>query len=186
MSSALSGNNSHLLVILHIQSSQNSSAAGTNLGMQAMLEFQVQALSAPGDSIWALRYILSEIAIYIRYLGISPTQGVRAKYPLATTIPLSSGYRVVSCRVVPLSDRPTTTFALAWPTHQAQTTPTSSFPNRWKSPEAGLWSIVPLAWAGLACLGSCPSPVFFWSLHNHRIRRAIGQTKFLTISTGSH
>jgi hypothetical protein len=168
-------------VILHIQSSQHPSADGTNLGMQAMLEFQVQALSAPGEPIWALRYILSEIAIYIRYLGISPIQGVRAKYLLTTTIPLSSGYRAVSCRVVPLSDRPTTTFALAWPTHQAQTTPTSSFPNRWKSPEAGLWSKYRspgLAWILPPCcllVSSQPS--------NTTCHRT---DKFLTISTGSH
>ncbi|KAJ0155476.1 hypothetical protein HZ326_2209 [Fusarium oxysporum f. sp. albedinis] len=151
------------------------------LCMQAMLEFQVQALSAPGEPIWALRYILSEIAIYIRYLGISPIQGVRAKYLLTTTIPLSSGYRAVSCRVVPLSDRPTTTFALAWPTHQAQTTPTSSFPNRWKSPEAGLWSKYRspgLAWILPPCcllVSSQPS--------NTTCHRT---DKFLTISTGSH
>jgi hypothetical protein len=63
-----------------------------------MLEFQVQALSAPGELIWALRYILPEIAIYIRYLGMSPIQGVRWKYLPTTTIPLSFGYRIVPCR----------------------------------------------------------------------------------------
>jgi hypothetical protein len=144
-------------VILHIQSSQNSSAAGTDLGMQAMLEFQVQTLSAPGEPIWALRYILSEIAIYTRYLGISPIQGVRAKYPQPQQSLCPLG--IVSCRVVPLSDRPTTTFALAWPTHQAQATPASSFPSRWKSPEAGLWSIVctaRLGWPGILSPPYCP------------------------------
>ncbi|KAJ0127651.1 Uncharacterized protein HZ326_29242 [Fusarium oxysporum f. sp. albedinis] len=48
--------------------------------------------------LFLLRYSLSEITIYNRYLGISHKRGASAKYLLTATIPLS--LRVVLCRVV--------------------------------------------------------------------------------------
>ncbi|EXK94379.1 hypothetical protein FOQG_04475 [Fusarium oxysporum f. sp. raphani 54005] len=108
---------------------------------------QVQALSAPGEPIWALRYILSEIAIYIRYLGISPIQGIRAKYLLTTTIPLSSGYRVVSCRAAERQAHYHLCLSLA----HSPGTNNSNFqlPQPLEEPRSRAVVKVPLAWAGL-------------------------------------